>query len=87
MQVSRMGDPKLKKAAAFNAIVAAQEHLRRTEAGGATPQGGEGGRIDGMEEGADAGKRPSDRVDAARRRASGPGANAGAGKAKDDGKR
>lgn len=87
MQVSRMGDPKLKKAAAFNAIVAAQEQLRRTEAGGATPQGGEGGRIDAMEEGADAAKRPSDRADAARRRASGPGAKAGAGKAKDDGKR
>ncbi|GEM_PF-2829256 len=31
MQVSKMADPKLKKAAAYNAIVAAQEMLKKTE--------------------------------------------------------
>lgn len=71
MQVSRLGDPKLKKAAAYNAIVAAQELLRKAEEGGASaPKGaGEGAKIQVIEEAGNGAKRPTDKIDAARQRA------------------
>lgn len=68
MRVSRMGDPKLKKAAAYNAIVAAQEMLSKTEEGGTPKAAGEGGKIQ-VDVGAEAGKRPTDKIDAAKQRA------------------
>jgi len=68
MRVSRMGDDKLKKASAYNAIVAAQEMLRKAEEGGAPKGAGEGAKIQ-VDDGADTGKRPTDKIDAARQRA------------------
>jgi outer membrane protein assembly factor BamD (BamD/ComL family) len=68
MLVSRMGDAKLKQAAAYNAIVAAQELLRKAEEGGAPKGAGEGAKIQ-VDPGADAAVRPTDKIDAARQRA------------------
>lgn len=68
MLVSRLGDAKLKQAAAYNAIVAAQELLRQAEEGGAPKGPGEGAKIK-VDAGADAAARPTDRIDAARQRA------------------
>jgi tetratricopeptide (TPR) repeat protein len=69
MQVSRMGDAKLKKASAYNAIVAAQELLRKAEEGGKGKGAGEGAKIQVIEDGSEAGQRPTDKTDAAKQRA------------------
>jgi tetratricopeptide (TPR) repeat protein len=68
MLVSRMGDAKLKQAAAYNAIVAAQELLRKAEEGRAPKGPGEGAKIQ-VDPGAAAPARPTDKIDAARLRA------------------
>lgn len=68
MLVSRMGDAKLKQAAAYNAIVAAQELMRKAEEGGAPKPAGEGAKIK-VDPGAESATRPTDKIDAARQRA------------------
>jgi tetratricopeptide (TPR) repeat protein len=67
MQVSRQADPKLKKAAAYNAIVAAQELLKQAEDRNAARAGPGGAKMIVPEEGGDA-KRATDKADAARQR-------------------